>query len=91
MEKTRDIDEIYRATLKANLILSDYALATDPEEKKIYLDLLDRYVMILEDPAVTLYYTKIAGATNTDEKEIYIEILVDLLEDRKSKIPGAQV
>lgn len=46
--------------------------------------------MILEDPAVTLYYTKIAGATNTDEKEIYIEILVDLLADRKSKIPGSQ-
>lgn len=90
MEKTRDIDEIYRATLKADLILSDYTFATDPEEKKIYLDLLDRYVMILEDPAVTLYYTKIAGATNADEKEIYIEILVDLLEDRKSKIPGSQ-
>ena len=90
MEKTRNIDEIYSATLKADLILSDYTLATDPEEKKTFFDTLDRYVMILEDPAVTLYYNKIADATNADEKEIYIEILVDLLAERKAQIPGSQ-
>ena len=75
-----------RDVLKADLILSDITLATDPEEKRVLTDLLDRYVMRLEDPAVTEIFNKMTGVTNSDEIDIYTEILVDILADRKAGI-----
>lgn len=81
MTNVKNIDEILSATIKANLILSDYTLATDKEEKNIYLNLLERYIMALDDPTITLYYTKVVDSVDNKEKEIYIEILMDLLGD----------
>ncbi|MBQ0064470.1 MAG: hypothetical protein KBT48_01805 [Firmicutes bacterium] len=73
------------ALLKADMVLSDYVLSTDQDEKKIIFDLLDQYVSQLDDPAITLYFSKIAGATNESEKEIYIEILTDLFRNKLEK------
>ena len=74
--------------LKADLMLSDYTLATDPEEKKIYLDLLDRYIVKLDEADLTAIYRRMATVTNDAERNIYVEILVDLLDDRKREILG---
>lgn len=74
--------------LKADLMLSDYTLATDPEEKKIYLDLLDRYIVKLDEADLTAIYNRMATVTNDADRNIYVEILVDLLDDRKREILG---
>lgn len=74
--------------LKADLMLSDYTLATDPEEKKIYLDLLDRYIVKLDEANLTAIYNRMATVTNDAERNIYVDLLADLLADRKSEILG---
>lgn len=79
--KDRFITNIF----KADLILSDITLATDSEEKKVLLDLLDYYVMKLDDPTVTTIFNNMTGA-NGKEREIYTEILVDIFNDRKAEI-----
>lgn len=76
--------------LKADLMLSDYTLTTDPEEKKIYLDLLDRYIVKLDEADLTALYSRMATVTNDAECNIYVEILADLLADRKREILGGE-
>lgn len=70
--------------LKADLMLSDYTIATDPEEKKIYLSLLDRYVTRLQEPVITAVFNRLATVNNEHERNIYIEILTDILADYKA-------
>ena len=75
--------------LKAELILSDYTLADgDEEEQKIYLDLLDKYVMRLDDPTITTLFIKLTSTNKEDERELYTQILVDTLEDKKKEVLG---
>ena len=89
--KNTNITDKRGTILKADLILSDYTLASDPEEKKIYLNLLDRYVAALEDPIVSLYFVSMSSSENNDEKELYVEILMDILSDLKNSIPAVAV
>lgn len=73
--------------LKADLILSDYTLADgDDENRKVFLELLDRYVMRLEDPTITTLFIKLTSTNNDEERELYTQILVDTLEDRKKEV-----
>ena len=75
--------------LKADLLLSDYTLAEgDAEEQKIYIDLLDKYVMRLEDPTITALFINLTSTNKEDEREIYTQILVDTLEDKKREVLG---
>lgn len=73
--------------LKADLILSDYTLADgDEEARKVFIDLLDKYVMRLEDPTINALFIKLTSSDKDDEKELYTQILVDILEDRKKEV-----
>lgn len=73
--------------LKADLILTDYILAYGNEEdQKVFIDLLDKYVMRLEDPTITALFIKLTSADKDEERELYTQILVDTLEDRKKEV-----
>lgn len=77
MKKTND--DLRGNVLKADLLLSDYALATDPEEKDFILKLLGAYIYNLDKKAIFLY-SKICDSCDK-EKDLYIEILMDYLSD----------
>ena len=83
MKKTND--NLIGNVLKADLLLSDYTLVTDPEEKDFLLELLGRYIYDLEDKKVILMYSKICDS-DEKEKDIYVEILMDLISEYKSEI-----
>lgn len=73
--------------MKADLILSDYTLASgDKESQKVFIDLLDKYVMRLEDPTITTLFIKLTAADKDEERELYTQILFDILEDRKKEV-----
>lgn len=73
--------------MKTDLILSDYALASgDKESQKVFIDLLDKYVMRLEDPTITALFIKLTAADKDEERELYTQILFDILEDRKKEV-----
>lgn len=73
--------------LKADLILTDYTLANGNEEdQKIFLELLDKYIMRLEDPTITALFIKLTSVDKDEERELYTQILVDILEDRKMEV-----
>lgn len=73
--------------LKANLLLSDYTLAYGNEEdQKVFLELLDRYVISLDDPTITALFIKLTSTDNDEERELYTQILADTLEDRVKEV-----
>lgn len=73
--------------LKANLLLSDYTLAYgNDEDQKVFLELLDRYVMSLDDPTITALFIKLTSTDNDEERELYTQILADTLEDRVKEV-----
>lgn len=73
--------------LKADLILSDYTLAYgDEEARKVFIDLLDKYVMRLDDPTINALFIKLTSTDKDDERELYTQIIVDILEDRKKEV-----
>lgn len=68
---------------KANLILSDYTLANgNKESQKIFIDLLDKYVMRLNDPTITAVFIKLTSTKSEEERDVYIQILMDIFEDQ---------
>ena len=79
--KTMDYDNYMTNVLKAELLLSDYAIATDPEEKRVYLDLLDRYVSNLDIFTVRTIFDRMATVKNYEENDLYVQILTDVLSD----------
>lgn len=85
MTKTRD--KLISNVLKANLLLSDYTLATDSEDKDTTLELLGRYIYDMDDNKAIYLYSKICDSSQ-EEKDLYVEILMDYLEKCKSNILG---
>lgn len=77
-----DRDAIISNILKSDLLLSDYTLTTDPNEKEIFLELLHKYLELLNNSTLNLLYFKICDSSK-EEKDIYIEILIDTLSDLK--------
>lgn len=73
--------------LKAYLLLSDYTLAYGNEEdQKIFLELLDRYVMSLDDPTITALFIKLNSTDNDEERDLYTQILADTIEARIKEV-----
>ena len=72
------------ALKKADLLISDYTQATDTQEKDLFLSVAGNYIREIQDPEIELIYYRVCGASDPVEKELYLEILVDLLDARKS-------
>lgn len=72
------------ALKKAELMISDYAQATGTREKDIFLAVAGNYIREIQDPEIELIYYRICEAPDPREKELYLEILIDLLDARKS-------
>ena len=72
------------ALKKADLLISDYTLATDTQEKDLFLSVAGNYIREIQDPEIELIYYRVCEAPDPEEKELYLEILVDLLKARKS-------
>ena len=72
------------ALKKADLLISDYTLATDTQEKDLFLSVAGNYIREIHDPEIELIYYRVCEAPDPEEKELYLEILVDLLKARKS-------
>ena len=72
------------ALKKADLLISDYTQATDAQEKDLFLSVAGNYIREIHDPEIELIYYRVCEASDPEEKELYLEILVDLLDARKS-------
>ena len=72
------------ALKKADLLISDYTQATDACEKDLFLSVAGNYIREIQDPEIELIYYHVCEAPDPEEKELYLEILVDLLDARKS-------
>ena len=81
--KHTDTGDKLGSVLKADLILSDYTLLTDEEEKQILLNILDGYIGEIDDPKITLIFNRMATTENVKEKDLYIEILMDTFSEIK--------
>lgn len=78
-------DNFITNVLKTDLLLLDYVQVTGPKEKDAILEIMARYVYDLEDKKVILMYSKICDS-DEKEKDIYVEILMDLISEYKSEI-----
>jgi len=72
------------ALKKAEILISDYTQATDTQEKDLFLSIAGNYIREIQDPEIELIYYRLCEAPDPKEKELYLEILVDLLDARKS-------
>lgn len=72
------------ALKKVGLLISDYTQATDTQEKDLFLSVAGNYIREIQDPEIELIYYSVCEAPDPEEKELYLEILVDLLDARKS-------
>lgn len=72
------------ALKKAELLISDYIQTSDEKEKDLFLSVAGKYILEIQDPEIELIYYCVCGATDPKEKELYLEILVDLLDAQKS-------
>ena len=72
------------ALKKVGLLISDYTQATDAREKDLFLSVAGNYIREIQDPEIELIYYRVCEAPDPKEKELYLEILVDLLDARKS-------
>ena len=72
------------ALKKVGLLISDYTQATDTQEKDLFLSVAGNYIREIQDPEIELIYYRVCEAPDPKEKELYLEILVDLLDARKS-------
>ncbi len=79
-------EEEYEVTIKkCDLLLSDYTLVDTPEEKSAILGLMDNYIAKIDDEQIRFLFSRLAGTNNADEKELYTEILMDTLADRREE------
>ena len=72
-------DQFITTVEKAKLLYSDFVQAVSREEKEVFLEILETYIDDLNDSRVSLVYFKVCDSSES-EKEMYIEILGDLLE-----------
>lgn len=72
------------ALKKAELLISDYIQTSDEKEKDLFLSVAGKYIREAQDPEIELIYYRVCEAPDPKEKELYLEILVDLLDARKS-------
>jgi len=72
------------ALKKAEILISDYTQATDTQEKDLFLSIAGNYIREIQDPEIELIYYRVCEAPDPGEKELYLEILIDLLDARKS-------
>ena len=83
----KERDNIISNVLKANLLLSDYALATDLEEKNTILGILDRYFYELQETRVSVMFRKLCET----KEDLYVEILMDLIAELQEELNICQV
>ena len=76
-------DELIGNVLKVERLISDYTLTENPKEKEIFFELSGNYIYNLSRPDITLIYQKICDSSE-NEKDLYIEILIDLIENLKN-------
>ena len=74
----------YIALKKAEILISDYTQATHAQEKDLFLSVAGNYIREIQDPEIELIYYRVCEAPDPEEKDMYLEILVDLLDARKS-------
>lgn len=84
MNKQKNNDNFISSVKKAYLLYSDYTMATDPDDKEAFLEILSTYIYGLNDHKTTLMYFKICDSSE-DEKETYTEILGDILSNLAEK------
>ena len=72
------------ALKKAEILISDYTQATHAQEKDLFLSVAGNYIREIQDPEIELIYYRVCEAPDPEEKELYLEILVDLIDVRKS-------
>ena len=83
----KERDNIISNVLKANLLLSDYSLTTDLEEKNTILDILDRYLCELRDTRALIIFRKLCET----KEDLYVEILMDLIAEHQEELNICQV
>lgn len=83
MAKT--LDDLIGDILKADLLLSDYTLVDDPEDKETTLELLGRYIYDMGDNNAVYLYSKICDSS-PEENDLYVWILMDYLKKQKSEV-----
>lgn len=71
--------------LKAELILSDYTLTADEQEKAVCIELLNEYIDRLDHPKATFIFNQLAQVSDDQSKDIYIDILFDVLATIKAE------
>ena len=70
-----------------DLLLTDYTLSQgDNHDQEIFINLLDKYVIQLDNPTITTLFIKLTSTNNDQEKDLYIQILTDTLEDLKKVV-----
>lgn len=73
--------------LKIDLLLTDYTLSQgNNHDQGIFINLLDKYVIQLDNPTITTLFIKLTSINNDQEKDLYIQILIDTLEDLKKVV-----
>lgn len=73
--------------LKMDLLLTDYTLSQgNNHDQDIFINLLDKYVIQLDNPTITTLFIKLTSTNNDQEKDLYIQILIDTLEDLKKVV-----
>ena len=80
-----DRDKYIANLLKADLLLSDYVMTDNIKEKESILELLLGYISNINNDSAVFVFNKICDSSES-EKEIYIEILTDILSSLKSDI-----
>lgn len=73
--------------LKMDLLLTDYTLSQgNNHDQEIFINLLDKYVIQLDNPTITTLFIKLTSTNNDQKKDLYIQILTDILEDLKKVV-----
>lgn len=87
MKKDKQVinDELIGSVLKTERLISDYTLTENNKEKDIFLELTGNYIYKLSRPDMELIYQKICDSSE-EEKDLYIEILFDLIDALKSEL-----
>lgn len=78
-------DFLISNVLKAELMLSDYTLATDEQEAEACTELLEQYIENLSNPKATFILNQFTQIADEKSKDLYVEILFDVLAEIKAE------
>lgn len=87
-EKERILSErdfLIGNVLKAELMLSDWTLVDDEQEKNICLELLEQYISNLDYPKATFIFNQFLNTRDNKSRDVYIDILFDLITEIKAE------